>query len=343
MTSLEAQSPSAGISGESEDQPLLTSNLLIHVGLRKAGGTWLRKNLFGPSGTGFWSPGDVVAIPGKKRVRAHARQLYMDDLGRLVPDEEFDPVALREQLGPIVVPAGRCAVLSTGRLAGHPLSNGIDRSQLCNRIKQVYPNARILIVFREQRSMILSNYMEHLHGGGADTLQHYLDGKWDASCPALTPHYFKYDRLIRLYHSVFGPENVLALPIEVISSTPQEFIKRICRFSNITAPKDLQLHIKANKRTIYFSYVALRRIAPLFRSSRGNAYSAAILGRKLGKAAHLGMVSGISKVVPRSLDKWTKERLRQQVEEITKDTYVTSNRATEKLIGMDLGALGYRV
>ena len=47
--------------------------------------------------------------------------------------------------------------------------------------------------------------------------------------------------------------------------------------------------------------------------------------------------------MPKRLDNWMKKRLQQLGEEITKDIYATSNRETEKLIGMDLGAFGYIV
>jgi hypothetical protein len=258
-------------------------------------------------------------------------------------DEDFNPTNLREQLGPHVVPAGRCAVFSAERLSGHPLSNGTDRGQLCNRIKRVFPNARILIVIREQRSIILSSYMQFLKYGGGYTLQYFIAGKRNENRHALTPHFFKYDRLIRLYQSVFGSENVLTLPMEMITSKPRGFVEQICQFSNVDTPEDLPFHIKSNERTTYFPYVALRRIVPLIRSSQGNAYNPSILGRNLGRSVHRRTVNAISKVVPGSLDKWVKKRLQQQVDELTKDTYVTSNRETEKLIGMDLGAFGYRV
>ena len=342
MTSVEAQAPSAGGSGDPAGQPLLSADVLVHIGLIKTGSTWLQEHLFGRDDTGFWSPSDV-AMPPKARVKAHTYALYQDDLGRLLPDDDFNPADLWEKLEAFVVPANRCAVFSNERLGGHPLSNGIDRGQICNRIKQVFSNARILIIIREQRSMILSNYMQFLKFGGAQTLRVYLDGNWDAKSPALTFHHFKYDRLIRKYQSVFGPEKVLVLPFEMIGEMPQDFIERICQFSKITAPENLPFHIKANERMSYFPYVFLRRIVPLFRRSRGNANSPAILGHRLGKIVHMRMVDAISKVVPRPLDRRAKERLQQQVEEITGDIYTTSNRETENLIGIDLGRFGYLV
>ena len=342
MTVANLQTRATDESGVPAGQPLLSSKPLIHIGLRNTGSTWLRRKLFGRTDTGFWSPSDM-ALPGKSRVREHARQLIMDKVGRLIPDEDFDPAVLRAKLEPFVVPPGRCAIFSSERLGGHPLSNGFDRGQLCDRIKQVYSDARILIVIREQRRMILSNYMENLKGGGAGTLQHYLDGKWDTSCSALTFHYFMYDRLIRLYHSAFGAENVLVLPFEMISADPDSFINRICEFSDIPVPEGIPFSERSNARTTYFSYTFLRRIVPLFRSSRGNNYSPALLGREPGKAVHRAMIDGISKIVPKSLEKRTKQRLQRQIEEMTAVTYAASNRETERLIGMDLSAFGYLV
>lgn len=342
MTSTEFQASSARDSGDSGGRSLLSSNVLVHIGMHKTGSTWLQENLFGADDSGFWSPCDI-AMPAKKRVKAYTRMLFMDNQDRLMADEDFDPTGLREQLGPHVVPVGRCAVFSAERLSGHPLSNGFDRSQICNRIKRVFPNACILIIIREQRSIILSSYMQCLKNGGGYTIQYFIAGKRGENRHALRSHFFKYDRLIRLYQSVFGSENVLTLPMEMIIVKPRDFAGRICQFSNIDTPDDLPFHIKSNERATYLPYVALRRIVPLIRSSQGNAYNPSILGRNLGRSVHLRTVNAISKVVPRSLDKWVKNRLQQQVDELTKDTYVTSNRETEKLIGMDLGAFGYRV
>jgi hypothetical protein len=342
MTVADSQHYAAGASGVSAGQPLLSSKPLIHIGMHKTGSTWLQENLFGRDDTGFWSPSDI-SMSAKERVKTYTRALFLDHRGRLMPDEDFNPAGLRQQLEPFVVPTGRCAVFSSERLSGHPLSNGIDRGQLCDRVKQVFPNARILIVFREQRSMILSSYMQFLKYGGGYTLQYYIEGKRDENRHALTSHFFKYDRLIRLYQSAFGPENVLALPMEMFIEKPQDYVERICQFGNIDTPEYMPFHIKSNERATYLPYLALRRIAPLIRSSRGNAYNPSILGRNLGRSVQRRTVNLIRKVVPKSLDKWVMKRLQQQVEELTKNTYATSNRETEKLIGMDLGAFGYIV
>ena len=128
MTSTELQAPRAGAAEEPEARTLGSSDLLIHIGLQKSGTNWLRHNLFGRDDRGFWVPGDMT-IPGPVRGRAF-KQLFMDSKDRLVPDEEFDAEALRKQLDPLVVPAGKRAVFTAGRLGGHPFSNGFDRGQI---------------------------------------------------------------------------------------------------------------------------------------------------------------------------------------------------------------------
>jgi hypothetical protein len=292
MISIESQAHFAGPSEEPEGQPLLSSNILIHIGLRKSGTNWLRGNLFGSDKSGFWVPGDP-ATSGVTRGKEYIRQLFMDDVKRLLPDEDFDAAALRAQLEPLVVPAGKSAVFTAARLGGHPYSNGIDRGQLCNRFKQVFPDAHILIIIREQRSMILSSYIEHLKNGGASTMQNNIGGYWNSNSSGLTHHFFKYDRLVRLYQSAFGAENVLTLPMEMIRKTPQEYVNRICHLGNIETPDNMPFQIKSNARTTYLPYLLLRRVVSFIRSSEGNAYSPSIFGKKSGRTVHGHMINGL--------------------------------------------------
>lgn len=331
--------------------PLLTSNVLVHVGLRKTGTTWLQNHLFGRDDTGFWSPSDFPDLQTrngrdgslKAIQKAYTQPFYQDSRGRFLPDEDFDLVEVTKQFQGLSVPVGLSAVFSNERLGGYPLSNGIDRNQVCKRIKQVFPNARILIVIREQRSMILSNYMQCLKHGGGYSIEQYINGKTDHSAPALTFHYFKYDRLVRLYQSVFGSQRVLVLPFELFREAPQEYVARICQFTGIETPNELSFADKSNERTYYLPFVALRRIIPIIRSSRANAYSPAIFGRYRGRIVHRWMIRLIENFVPQQVDEQTKKRLQKRIVELTQNTFAESNRETAKLIDIDLATLGYCV
>ena len=91
--------------------------------------------------------------------------IVTEEDGRLIDPADFDCQKLRAKLSDIKAPAGYVPVVSNERLAGHPLSNGFDRRFLAERIKQVFPKAKILLTIREQNSVIMSNYMQYLKYG----------------------------------------------------------------------------------------------------------------------------------------------------------------------------------
>ena len=239
------------------------------------------------------------------------------------------------------MPPGDCYIISNERLGGHPLSNGIDRSAVCRRLRSVVPQAKVLLVIREQRSMILSNYMQYLHFGGAARIESYLKGKNDGKVPALSPAFWQYDRLIALYQNAFGAENLLVLPFELFASDPPAFVERICHFVGLDPPKSIQSDTKANARPDYFAYNCLRYASPLFRSSRGNAFAPSLLGKKTGKAVHTTLQKWAGALVPVALNKRTKHALLRRIEKATAGLYCDSNRASSAMIGIDLAIFGY--
>jgi hypothetical protein len=50
--------------------------------------------------------------------------------------------------------------VSSGHLSGHTFSGGLRQQGDRERLWQVFPEARILIVIREQRSVIVSTYKQ---------------------------------------------------------------------------------------------------------------------------------------------------------------------------------------
>ena len=91
------------------------------------------------------------------------------------------------------------------------------------------------LIFREQISMISALHVEHVRNGGTHTLSEFLGtGEeppgWEPLCKL---SFFQYDRLIESYQREFGVENVLALPLELLRSNPDDFHNRIFDFAGI--------------------------------------------------------------------------------------------------------------
>ncbi len=316
--------------------------VLVHIGMHKTASSWLQEHLFGRPDTGFWSAASPE-LPAKLRAKYGSGAFYRGQDGGFVRDEDFDPSRVRGHLALETMPAGSCCIVSNERLSGHPLSGGVDRTVICQRLKAVVPQARILLVIREQRSMILSNYMQCLKFGGAAGIEAYLVGKNDGRVPTLSPVFWQYDKLIALYTAAFGAENLLVLPYEVLASEPSLFIGRICEFVQVKPPANLPFGTKSNARPDYFAYDCLRFASPWLRSSRGNGFAPSLLGRKKGKAVHTKLQRWTASVTPTAWNDRAKGTLLDRIEKRTAGFYGESNRVTSAMTGIDLASYGYEI
>ena len=95
-----------------------------------------------------------------------------------------------------------------------------SQSKLCAALAELFPNARILIVTRGFRAMILSSYSQYVRSGGDADLD-------DLVAAALTDHApgfdallrlnpWNYDHVIDIYSRAFGPGNVIVVPYELL-------------------------------------------------------------------------------------------------------------------------------
>src|SRR5215204_3443216 len=131
---------------------------LLHIGYHKTGTTWLQRHVFGDSGMGFSQMG------GAQRLIA-------------VNPFDFRPKRIRKQMERKMGQAqalGLVPVLSSERLAEEPHFGGYDSEFIAGPLAAVFPNAKILVVIREQTSMFLSIYKEYIRRGGAASLRQYL-------------------------------------------------------------------------------------------------------------------------------------------------------------------------
>jgi hypothetical protein len=312
--------------------------ILLHVGYHKTGTKWLRAALFEDPATGF-----QLISKESRPVRRLVRDRPLD----------FDAAGTRNELAPFVEEAeaaGLVPVVCWGRLAGHAYSGGYDSTEIAGRLKAVFPEARILLVIREQRSMILSTYKQYVRAGGVCSLDHFLHPATERGwrIPGFDFAYFEYDGLIRHYRSLYGPEAVLALPYEQLVRDRVGFVATIAEFAGRPAGDDLLERARdldaTNRGKSALALTARRRVnrvgvrtelnpAPLVESKRLFA-----MGTRIRKQAKLP-----DSPATRALATRSEERLRRTVAEAVGNRYVESNRATMELIGVDLGSYGWMI
>jgi hypothetical protein len=98
---------------------------------------------------------------------------------------------------------------------------GAQRS-VCAILSSLFPNARVLIVTRGFRSIILSAYSQYVRSGGEATLESRL-----AAGTQLRRGKWQYDALIDLYAKAFGAENVIVLPYELLRDDSDAFLRAL--------------------------------------------------------------------------------------------------------------------
>ena len=312
--------------------------MLVHIGYHKTGTKWLRGFLFRDPASGYgWLPKESTPI----RSLVRARPL------------EFDPEEIRTQLQRLIAEteaAGLQPVICWGRLAGQAFSGGHDAKEIADRLKAVLPDARILAVIREQRSMIVSTYKQYVKAGGPASLKAFLEPAADQGwrVPTFDFEYFEYHRLLAYYRTLYGPDSVLVLPYEQLVGDRKGFVTRVAEFAGRPVPEDVLARMLRTKRTnpapsalVIGATRALNRFgprnelnpAPLLDSERVAAF-ATRMRKKVDPSAL---------TVARRLAERSEERLRNAVAEAVGDRYAESNRITSGLFDLDLGGYGWRV
>jgi hypothetical protein len=322
--------------------------LLIHIGYTKTATTWLQHHLFGDPATGFgWleTNGDR---PGRPDRNSPVRRLV--SLSSL----DVDTAALREDFAGLIgsVDAkGLVPLISLERLSGSPFSGGHDSAEIAERLARLFPEARVLVVIREQGSMIVSTYKQYVKVGGAVSLERFIDSPRTSTLhvPWFQLGYFEYDRLLRHYLDLFGPERLLVLAYEEFVEDPAAFVAKIARFAELPAEAERLESLpfdRTPKRSLSSAAIAVRRrlnrLAVRTEVNPAPLFEAPIAQRAVRWATRDKLVDKlVDAALPRSVHDRLDSKLRCVAAAAVGDRYRESNRATSELTGIDLGSYGW--
>lgn len=240
---------------------------LVHIGYPKCGSTWLQSEIFNGSDPNirplfpsyvneygyFKSGGDIfysppVPVLGKTMSKYAYTGLFDVDLAKQQIVERSEPGA-------------KITVLSNEAWVGHPFSGGVQYGEYAQRIKDTVPDAKILITVRAQERMILSAYAHFIvQAGGRCSLRQFLTSTAHNQIPWPSPHFYCYHYLIERYVSLFGRENVLVVPFELLTQRGvADFLAPIYDFLGLPGP-DRSLRPDAKNARDYRRYVLLSRL-----------------------------------------------------------------------------------
>jgi hypothetical protein len=330
------------IEAEAKDASWINAHVLVHVGLHKTATSWLQEYYLSRDNYGYWIP--PLANNIRTPIKAAGELLLWSAQRRLIAEDDFDPEPIRIQLMSFRKPAGFMPVISNERLAGHPLSGGFDRKILALRIKSIFPQARILITIREQKSLIMSNYVQYLKNGGWHSPEWYLEPESDGRQPVCSLRFWDYERLIALYDEIFGAQNVFALPYEILRKAPLEFVSHIARFAQVAPPGEISTaRTIVNARRPHVPSYYLRYLTALQRRSSANAFIPFLRGGKWGKYLVRGIKKACNTLTPSTLERNVELALANRIDKKIGGYFSESNLQAARRCGFDLNVLGYDV
>lgn len=310
--------------------------MLLHIGYHKTGSTYLQNRVFDGAIFAFGTISDDDRFLKKEICFQHI------DL--------FDQPGVAQRFKAAcseIASAGRYPVYTNESLSGQLFSGGIESLRTAQRLKAAAPSARVLIVIREQNSILLSSYNQFVRHGGRDTLAQFLTNETNGFLRFHRSH-FAYHHLIKGYQDAFGPDKVLVLPYEMLAVDPIEYIDRILQFCGLPKTTLDTTEVALNSRlnpSIPFFGIALKRwinfIAapsrpgltrrPIFYSSR---WMNDVIKHRL---------KSFSRRLPDRWSRTVKKKYQHVIEEMIQDYYVESNHQTMALTEIDLGEYGYRL
>ena len=141
--------------------------MLFHVGYPKASSTWLQERLFLPQ-HGFFP------VYFNKTDREILNNFLVDPTAFNYDAARFR-ADLEERLRHGLERQHTVPVISAESLTGMSNDAPMGSTKLiAERIHNTWPDAKILIVVREQFSIILSGYFQYVRGGGIRSLESYV-------------------------------------------------------------------------------------------------------------------------------------------------------------------------
>lgn len=101
-----------------------------------------------------------------------------------------------------------------------PLDPAVGQENVCALLASLFPGAYVLIVTRGFRSMIFSSFSQYVRSGAGVPLEEFvtqplIDRPWD------------YDRVIGMYRSAFGADQVLVMPYELLRDDVDRFVRTL--------------------------------------------------------------------------------------------------------------------
>ena len=255
----------------------MIDSVYFHIGYPKAASSTLQKYLFQKHSEieflGIY-PKNNIGIDSDSQVHEnlflndpklrefHNALVFMDS----VEYANFSFQPLRDHLDQLISKTKKKIVFSNERFSGVFYSLK-DRGTKIRRIKDFFPEAKILLIIRNQLDALFSQYRDHpfdprnFETGQPMSFDNWLDicFKHDSDIKLLNS--LKYDEMYQFLLSEFGDENVKVMSLENLKTDTEKFANELSDFFRINRNQSHNLlDNKKDNRAVSANFNKLRAL-----------------------------------------------------------------------------------
>lgn len=304
---------------------------LLHIGYPKTATTWLQKKLFQPE-FGYTKAlnhaeihGGIIAPTAFTYIPLFAQERFQSNL-----NDVKDTIP----------------VVSSEILSGNIYCGGYNAKQNADRLYETFPQAKVLIVTREQKSLIRALYKTQVQWGMPHSIKRILVPIEAHRFPQFNLDYLRFNLIAQYYKGLYGESNVLVIPYELFLREPRLFLEEIVTFSGSTVDVDMLLAkpnlLRRQNETRRMSLIIFQRWFNYIFISNALNYSGLITS-KVNEGAYRARRYLDFLKLPAFLDKRLESRFRQEVERHTRGEFSQSNHLLQAMCDHNLKELGYEM
>jgi len=186
--------------------------IILHVGMHKTGTTFFQWNVF-----------------HYLNIKYHWHIFYkswLRDLLNLKKKVDYDKINTKLSK---ILSKDKINIISEENIYSYQFTKKDDRFERLDRIKKVFPKAKIIIGTRNKEDNLVSWYVEYVAVGGTLDFQGFLDYHMNLKKLDYKPYV---EKLIKYY----GKENVFVYSLEDLKKDQSMVIDNMCKFIGVDVP-----------------------------------------------------------------------------------------------------------
>lgn len=329
-------------------------DIYIHVGMPKTGSTFLQQVVFRHfADIDYW---EIFEHPSTYYIERIANSNYLN----------FNPEWTRKLKAMVEASPSSKILISFEGLFGSYSNNYKSNYTSARILKDIFPEAKIILCIRRQEDLLTSNYAQLVSEGYSGSFNGYvnfnsrtkefdferIESRISINLPSLT-----FSPYIEHYRSLFGASSVHVVPFELMKKDIHDFVRSLADFIGIEhVPKEV-VKLPALKKALPRSGIAIARMLnKLFVPKYGGSgliprtpYYGAFARRKKSSFV-FSMLAWLSKLMaPQSLVLWTHSidrrkavKLDAEISKAIRNQFENDNKKCDDLLdNWNLKEFGY--